>query len=578
VRAGPCPPDTPRLRYRRGRRYPRAIAWFGARSFWGHLWHLAASVIATEDIDSRNWMRADDPDDLTRRVAQELGGDPEAPSLTEALEEDLWIDFIADTGDCSSLSHAVARMLFAEYEVEAGANPGEGGTLLLPRGKLLIFGGDTAYPVATELEIHNRVIVPFNHILRKAHDGKRRVLLGIPGNHDWYDGLDGFGRMFRRRRGSVDRASRVGTDEIDRKGQIGHFIQWVEAFRGGRFVGKRSVLPLEGYNPVQSASYFALHLAPGLDFWGPDRQLRAVDFHQQTYFADAFSQRRAGLIVAMADPAYAFLEPSQAGQEILGALNVSVENDKLLVLAGDTHHYCRQHIGGGIHVTAGGGGAFLHPARIQRAGREPPAAEFPGPLASLALALQIPLQIAHGRSGFLVHIAAAAVYAPAFALEIARGTTNPVLAGVTSLLCAIVLFLLGGYRSAKATRIGALAALSGLVLGFLPFVFQSVFGAVLPRFGLHPTGTPGLAITFALSVYAGTIAFGAYLTALTVFGLEQHQAFSALAHPGYKHFVRLRVRRDGSQVDGWVLGKVDPLGKKDHVVLVDHFTWQNPVK
>jgi hypothetical protein len=24
------------------------------------------------------------------------------------------------------------------------------------------------------------------------------VLLGIPGNHDWYDGLDGFGRLFRR--------------------------------------------------------------------------------------------------------------------------------------------------------------------------------------------------------------------------------------------------------------------------------------------------------------------------------------------------------------------------------------------
>src|SRR5262249_12353610 len=157
--------------------------------------------------------------------------------------------------------------------------------ILLPRGQLLIFGGDTAYPVATELEIHNRVVVPFNHVLRKLYDGKHRVLLGIPGNHDWYAGLDGFGRMFRRRRGAVDRASRLPkTDKIDRFGQIGHFIQWVEAFRVGRFVGKRSVLPLEGYTPVQSASYWALRLAPGLDLWGPDRQLRFVDFRQQTYF------------------------------------------------------------------------------------------------------------------------------------------------------------------------------------------------------------------------------------------------------------------------------------------------------
>src|SRR5262245_18609723 len=93
--------------------------------------------------------------------------------------------------------------------------------------------------------------------------------------------------------------------------------------------------------------------------------------------------------------------------------------------------------------------------------------------------------------------------------------------------------------------------------------------------GLSATGAPGVAITFALADYAGTINFGWFLTALTVFGLEHHQAFSALCHLGYKHFVRLRVRRDGSRVDGWVLGRVDPLGKKDHLVLVDQFTWRN---
>src|SRR5262249_52470332 len=161
---------------------------------------LAASVIATEDIDSRDWMRADDPDDLTAHMAAELGGDPHAATLTEALDDDVFIDFIADTGDCSSVSHAFAKMLFAEYDVPAP--PDEAGDadarVILPRGQLLVFGGATAYPVATELEINNRVIVPFNHVLRKLDDKKHRVLLGIPGNPDWYAGLDGFGRMFRR--------------------------------------------------------------------------------------------------------------------------------------------------------------------------------------------------------------------------------------------------------------------------------------------------------------------------------------------------------------------------------------------
>src|SRR3954468_12457989 len=118
MRPTPCPPDAPRLRFRRGVRFPRAIAWFGARSFWGHLWHLAASVIATEDIDSRDWMDADDPDELTQRVARELGGDGGAKSLVEAMDEDLWIDFVADTGDCSSVSQAVAKMIFEDYEVD----------------------------------------------------------------------------------------------------------------------------------------------------------------------------------------------------------------------------------------------------------------------------------------------------------------------------------------------------------------------------------------------------------------------------------------------------------------------------
>ena len=53
-------------------------------------------------------------------------------------------------------------------------------------------------------------------------DGRQRVLLGIPGNHDWYDGLDGFGRMFRRRPPGVEaaraRGRRVAADAAALRG------------------------------------------------------------------------------------------------------------------------------------------------------------------------------------------------------------------------------------------------------------------------------------------------------------------------------------------------------------------------
>ena len=84
-------------------------------------------------------------------------------------------------------------MVFAEYALQDGSGR------VLPRGDLLIFGGDTAYPLSSAPEIARRLTHPWNQVLaRLGPPARARVLLGIPGNHDWYDGLDGFARLFRR--------------------------------------------------------------------------------------------------------------------------------------------------------------------------------------------------------------------------------------------------------------------------------------------------------------------------------------------------------------------------------------------
>jgi hypothetical protein len=586
----PLPPDLPKLFYRRGKRWPRAIAWFGFKSFWGHLWNLTASIIATEDIDSRDWMQPDTARALTRRLAETIGADkPEAQSLTEALNDDVWIDFVADTGDDFSLSKAVARLIAAHYEV-SDPDADDGKKIILPRGQLLIFGGDTAYPVATDIEIHNRVIVPFNQVFRTSFDGKSRAILGVPGNHDWYAGLDGFGRMFRARRLKLDRFNRpkrakkgeakpaaVTPDdlEIDRLGQIGHFIEWVEAFRVGKFVVKRAALALTGYTPVQSASYWTFRIAPGVDMWGIDRQLRLVDFQQRGFFAEERDPSRS-IVLCLADPVYAFLEPNPSGTQALEALDLSIKGDGLLVLTGDTHHYCRQTFGTGMQVIAGGGGAFLHPQCIARSGKGPlPDAEFPGPKTTLVLALQVPWQIAHGRSGFLVHTAMALTYIPLFGIQWSTGTAAPTTSVITAIAAMIVCLVLGGPRH-KFVQTWALAAITGAVIGFLPLAVYSAVQWVVGHFSTALSHLHLAGIAFALSVYIGTLALGTYLMLLTILGLEQHQAFSALAHPGYKHFVRLRFKKDGSRADGWVFGRVDPLANDDEIVLVDQFTWKNP--
>src|SRR5262252_5369382 len=261
----PAGADVPRAHFARGKVRPRAVAWFGIQSFYGHLWHLAASAIATQDIDSRDWMHADNPEKLTMSVALVIDpGAPQAASITEALGRDLFIDYVADTGDDSETSRAVAELLARSYEV-----PADGATLLAPRGDILVFGGDTAYPVATASEIEARVLTPWNGVLGARDDGKKRVLLGIPGNHDWFDGLDGFARMFRRRpRDTEPRAPVVAVSHI----VAGRVATWAREFVRGGAVEKPNDLVLDGYTPVQSASHFALPLAPSIDLLAVDRQ------------------------------------------------------------------------------------------------------------------------------------------------------------------------------------------------------------------------------------------------------------------------------------------------------------------
>ncbi len=76
-------------------------------------------------------------------------------------------------------------------------------------------------------------------------------------------------------------------------------------------------------------------------------------------------------------------------------------------------------------------------------------------------------------------------------------------------------------------------------------------------------------LTFGVAVFYGAFVFGVFLAILTLLGLEETQAFTALDHPGFKHFVRLRVRRDGSAVDYWCLGLTDPLARDAKPELID---------
>ena len=526
-----------------------------------------ASAIATEDVDSRDWMTPDDPRVLAERVARLLGGSGAGESVAERLGRDLWLDYLSDTGDDVSVSRAVAGLVFAEYELPDPERPGE--HLLAPRGDVLLFGGDTAYPVATADEIRNRVVVPFNQVLTERDDGRRRVLIGIPGNHDWYDGLDGFGRLFRRHVDwSLDgrpRATLHGT----RRTLLGHYAEWAREFVRGGHVHKPATLDLAGYVAVQSASYFILPVAPGLGMLAVDRQLKHIDSRQQQFFSSWLNERLAvAPWVVLPDPVYSFGTPSATGAETVQALGLTLTARPHLVLSGDIHHYRRDDQGPTIHVTAGGGGAFLHPAALTPHAPElSPAVAWPAAKQSRVLLMQVPWIVMFGRAGLLPHIAFAVLLVPV-ALAYGNDQLVAVAALASGSIVAAAFALIGGRRRRLVTFV--LAVLAAAV----------VFGAsvVLRTFCEELIESPRalfIAAQVAFGALAGAFVFGAFLALLTRLGIENLQAFAALDHPGFKHFVRFRVRRDGSAVDAWCVGLVDPLRPGASPVLVDAFTWRS---
>jgi hypothetical protein len=580
----PRDPATRVGRFHRGAHSPFAIRWFGVTALVGHLRHLVAVAAASQQLDLRDWMRPESGTHLLDRVSRVLGAAEAGGSLAERLGRPVWIDFVCDTGDDYDLSLAVGRMVLSEHTL-AGEEARR-----LPRGDVLIFGGDIAYPLSTGYELERRLLGPWNAVLQeRAPDPRGRVLLGIPGNHDWYDGLDGFGRLFRRNPledlpepvagapapapsdSAVERVEgalvrQLHIDELAESLRLaGEAWEALAAILGGSTVRKAGRLGLAGYRAVQEASYWALPLAPGLDLWGIDRQLRRADFRQRVFFAQRRGEVQPPRILLVApDPALAYGEPNEPGMQLLDACHLSLDTNRILYLTGDVHHYERQAVADSLHVIAGGGGAFLHGSRIAPdAGSAPPVVAYPDKSASLRLALGMPLRLMLGTAGFLPH----GLFALLAAIELTALRRGPWLGAIVMALATLgAMVALSSSVRARRVRPAAtwgIAVLFGLMLSLLLLGCYHTLGSRVPWLGVGP----------AVLAYAFVASFvlGLFLLVLALLGLEHHQGFAVLGHPGFRHFVRLCVDPTG-RVEGFVIGKDDPLGN-GLPVLVDRFTW-----
>jgi hypothetical protein len=113
-----------------------------------------------------------------------------------------WFDFIADTGDGGNGTYTVACAALGD---SVAGDAGE----RLPRGELLLLGGDLAYPAASSEEYRYRFIEMFEAARRDAGArtsqvrGRPFTLAALAQNHDWMDSAATFNRYFVRNKGSA---------------------------------------------------------------------------------------------------------------------------------------------------------------------------------------------------------------------------------------------------------------------------------------------------------------------------------------------------------------------------------------
>lgn len=542
---------------------PEMVNWYDPRQLLDTARKTFISTTIGENADPRLVAASA----ATRRIfdyTYELKKTPDdfAPDENKARDE-IWIDYVADVGDGFNSTYAVAYNLAqAELQLSGEENP-------LRRGEILILGGDAVYPTATPEQYRKRLIKPYRMAFKSSRTKKTALpddanlkeephIFALPGNHDWYDSLVAFQRIF------------------------------CTYFYNNRIFA-------DAWRTRQEISYFALKLPHKWWLLGVDLQLsHNVDVRQLQYLEFVIRQMNRGdrVILCVPEPYWVKAIKYQDLTDVFEEKEDSIEKLESLLkeqgaeikvyLAGDLHHYRRFEAGDGSGVqkiTSGGGGAFLHPTHDYDFTKRDKKNKSKGfnwkkNYPSYHKSKQLDWQ---NLFGFLWYnrtfgILTAVIYVALAWLthgktdgeftfvKAFRSTVNQLvdapLAGmvVLGVLAALIFFTDSNSKWFK--RIGGLAhglthLAAILVTGWAGYLLHVW---IVRQFGLTDDPTivnliwfVSVALVCAFGGYfIGSFIMGLYLfVSLHILGRHDNEAFSALKIEDYKNFLRLHIDKNG---------------------------------
>ena len=467
---------------------------------------------------------------------------------------ELWVDFVADLGDAFGPTFAVASLL-ARPRLDLRGPGGE--PHATQRGRVLVMGGDEVYPVASISAYENQTLGPYRAALPYVEDDPPH-LYAVPGNHDWYDGLTAFLRVFC----------------------------------APRWIG--------GWRTQQTRSYFAVQLPHRWWLWGIDTGLdQYLDEPQLRYFDETVgSQMEPGDSVILCTPAPTWVKAHLGRPDSYTAVDYLERKvirprqaEVRLALTGDSHHYAHYVRTDGPSpsaparkLTSGGGGAFLAATHHlpETLKLPPPASRDPGktsPPSSWRLVKAYPSQRESRRLRW--RVAALPLHNPGMA--VAMGVVHLAFAwmaqaalrsGGESFSGPIADLSYSGLLRALARSPLAVVAALALVVGLAGFtkartpgkkwglglahavahlvtviVVIEVAAAVCSGLGLEGAAFAALFLVLVGVVggLVGSWVLAAYLLVADAgFGLNDNELFASQRNRDRKGFLRLHVDEDGA--------------------------------
>lgn len=220
-----------------------------------------------------------------------------------------------------------------------------------PEVKFMVISSDVIYPAGAMIDYEPKFYMPFK--------GFGKPIYAVPGNHDWFDCLEGFNANFLDAR-SAQTAMRARievdhgiTSTTDRR------VNWLteQAATLRRLYGIR--------NGLQRGPFFELHTDRFSLIAVDTGILRQIDEAQRQWLTAALKRAEGRFtMVILGHPFFAAGHDQGAGDEVFAELHQLLQRHGAeVVMAGDTHdlEYYRHAAGGRTmhHFVNGGGGAYL---------------------------------------------------------------------------------------------------------------------------------------------------------------------------------------------------------------------------